>query len=444
MLTVQNLTGGYNQPIIKDLSFQVNKGQFFGILGPNGCGKTTLLKLITGVLERHQGEIDIDGKSLSDYSRKELARKMTLLPQQPESSFSYSVKDVVAMGRYPHKKGIFHFYDVDDNKKVEEMIELVGLKSDMNTPLPSLSGGEQQRVFLARALVQESSILLLDEPTNHLDISYQIELMNSIKDLAEKKGLTVIAVLHDLNMASLICDEILLLKDGEERTVNDPNHVLDEEVLSEVYGIELKKQDHPTVPKPLITFQPKSYHQPSINSIYQMIEEDHLIRVESSTYTKILSTNKRLSGMTWKKVFSIYKRKTELNIKNMKNGYYTYYPNNDKQTLHSDISFHNDTQMVVLYDEEKRVQMVAAFLDTYIEDYVFFRLLMSFTKILSRSQGESEIEPDILIVSSQQKKKDNNNEEELLMNVKNLLIKATCNMNERKGNVREDLYEKRG
>ncbi|AIE58726.1 iron(III) dicitrate transport system [Bacillus methanolicus MGA3] len=257
MLTIRNLSGGYGgQNIIKGISFSVRKGELFGILGPNGSGKTTLLKIISGILPYEEGDISIKGRQLSSFSPKELAKVIAVLPQHTGQAFSYTVKETVSLGRYAHQKGWFHTWTSEDEAIVRTVMEQTGISQFHDQQIHQLSGGERQRVFLAQALAQEPEILLLDEPTNHLDLSYQKEFLDLLKCWTKERELTVISIFHDLNLASLYCDRLMLLSKGKISINDNPNEVLKEERIREVYHTAIQKQPHPKVAKPQMVLLP--------------------------------------------------------------------------------------------------------------------------------------------------------------------------------------------
>ena len=218
MLNVQHVSGGYsNESVLKDISFEVKRGELFGILGPNGSGKTTLLKMISGILPITTGEIYIKGKRLQEYSAKQLAQIVAVLSQHSSQSFSYTVKETVSLGRYAHQKGWFQTWSNEDEEIVQRVMNQTGVSAFQNKNIQELSGGEKQRVFLAQALAQEPEILLLDEPTNHLDLSYQKELLDLLKHWTTENGLTVISIFHDLNLAGLYCDRLAPARKGNDQ-----------------------------------------------------------------------------------------------------------------------------------------------------------------------------------------------------------------------------------
>ncbi|RKJ62960.1 ABC transporter ATP-binding protein, partial [Butyricicoccus sp. 1XD8-22] len=258
MLKVENLTGGYSlTPIIKDVSFKVEKGTMLGILGPNGCGKSTLLKLISGIITPTTGSVFIDQVNQNHYSAKELAKKMTVLPQLHGSSFSNTVRDTVSIGRYPHQKGFFSSWSNTDEEAVVGAMNQTGVTPFEHIFIENLSGGERQRVFIAQALAQKSDLLLLDEPTNHLDIAHQQQLLDMIRKEVVDQGLTVVSVFHDINLASLYCDRILLMDSGVVRAFGEPHEVLLEGDIMDVYHAKVASHAHPVQPKPQITLLPE-------------------------------------------------------------------------------------------------------------------------------------------------------------------------------------------
>jgi iron complex transport system ATP-binding protein len=258
MLRVQQISGGYSsEAVLKDISFDVEKGELFGILGPNGSGKTTLLKMLSGILPIQKGEIFINRKRLQEYKTKQLAQMIAVLSQHSTQSFSYTVKETVSLGRYAHQKGLFQSWSNADEEVVQRVMKQIGVSRFQNKNIQELSGGEKQRVFLAQALAQEPEILLLDEPTNHLDLSYQKELLDFLKQWTSESGLTVISIFHDLNLAGLYCDRLLLLENGRINIDHIPNEVLREERIRDVYHTDIQKHPHPKVAAPQMVLLPK-------------------------------------------------------------------------------------------------------------------------------------------------------------------------------------------
>lgn len=306
ILDVNNLSGGYNgSEIVKNISFSVSRGEIIGIIGPNGSGKTTLLKMISGLLPISAGEILLNGRPLAAYSSKKLAREIAVLPQNSESSFTYNVKDIVALGRYPHQKGFLNATKNNDQEVVTEAMNQTKISKFSDHFFHTLSGGEQQRVLLARALAQEPKLLLLDEPTNHLDISFQMSLLDSLRDWTNQKSLTVVAILHDLNMASLFCDRVLLLDEGKQIALDKPNIVMEEAQLEKIYETPLRRKQHPVVPKPLITLLPKNNQneQQKLLKKLTVSKTAELIVIKSPVQFKTLSSAVLGAGFGWERTF---------------------------------------------------------------------------------------------------------------------------------------------
>lgn len=224
--------------ILQDVCLNLERGKFYGILGPNGCGKSTLLKNILQILKPASGIIEINGKKASEYSLKELAALIGFVPQKTALAAPLSVKEILLAGRFCRLKSAFSGYDASDHAKVEQMAELLDVKKFLNRSAFELSGGEFGRVLLARALVSEPEILLLDEPTGALDINYAIEAMRICENLTKTLNLTSVIVLHDLNLASLFCDEILMLKDGAVRYRGSASELFTPQIIKEIYGFD--------------------------------------------------------------------------------------------------------------------------------------------------------------------------------------------------------------
>ncbi len=235
--------------VIRDVSLSYDGGQFVGVLGPNGAGKSTLLRLLDRLLIPQKGQIRLNGRPIQEYGLKELARTTALIPQEPEY-FPFLVKEIVMMGRTPFV-GRFRREQPRDWELVKEAMEQTQVDHLAERPIHQISGGERQRVMLARALVQNTSILLLDEPTNHLDIQHQV----SIGRLLQQKGkenILAIAVLHDLHLASLYCDQVILMHEGSVFRQGSPDKVLTGSTLHEVYGVALNVMRHPVNGRPMV------------------------------------------------------------------------------------------------------------------------------------------------------------------------------------------------
>ena len=239
MLQVENLSFKIKEKkILVQAGFQVHEGEFVGIIGPNGSGKSTLLKNVYKVLKPQEGTIMFMNRDLLTMSNREMAQQLAVVIQEQEASFDFTVEEVVMMGRHAKKK-MMESENEADREIVHQTLRATGLYEIREQSFITLSGGEKQRAFIARALVQDTPCLLLDEPTNHLDIKYQLELMNLVK--AQKK--TVVAVIHDLNIASMYCDRLYALKEGKIVASGTPKQVLTPEFIKEVYEVEAEIVD---------------------------------------------------------------------------------------------------------------------------------------------------------------------------------------------------------
>jgi iron complex transport system ATP-binding protein len=223
---------------ISDLSFTVAPGEIWGLLGPNGSGKSTLIRLLSRVLSPRSGQIRFVGRDLHRYSRAELARQIAVVPQETTIELPFSVLEVVLMGRFPYLQGL-GFERTQDLAIAYHAMEHTGVRHLATREIHELSGGERQRVILARALAQQPKVLLLDEPTAFLDIKHQVRVYDLIKSLSRQRGLTVVAALHDLNLAALYCDRLALLKAGRLFCLGPPEQVLTYTNIKTVYDTEV-------------------------------------------------------------------------------------------------------------------------------------------------------------------------------------------------------------
>lgn len=239
MLKVEHLTCGYGgAPVVKDLSFEVPAGGRLCILGPNGCGKTTLLRALAGLLP-HEGKVTAEGRDLAAMDRRQLARTVALLSQISSVYFSYTVYETVLMGRYAHQTGgAFSGPGPEDRAIALECMERTGVADLRDRQVTELSGGQLQRVFLARTFAQQPRVILLDEPTNHLDLKYQVELVQELKAWAAGEGRCVVGVLHDVNLALDLADLFLLMEDGQARYFG-PAAEFDPAALNRVYQMDV-------------------------------------------------------------------------------------------------------------------------------------------------------------------------------------------------------------
>lgn len=302
MIFVEHLSGGYEDvPIVKDISFTVEKGRILGILGPNGSGKSTLLKVMSGILPAVEGTISIDGQNILSYNARALAKKMAVLPQLHANAFSNSVRETISLGRYPHQTGFFSSWSEQDEQAVQHAMLQTGIKRYEHTPMEFLSGGEQQRVFVAQALAQTAEILLLDEPTNHLDIAHQRQILDMVRKEVVECGLTVVMVLHDMNLASLYCDELLLMESGQMRAFGAPHEVLIASQIEEIYQARVATYAHPEIPKPQITMMPAAsdHQQRAVIKKEHFKITEQFIQLQSEIPLKTVSSAVHNPGIGW-------------------------------------------------------------------------------------------------------------------------------------------------
>ncbi|MBI5856001.1 MAG: ABC transporter ATP-binding protein [Nitrospirae bacterium] len=268
-LSVRDLTfsyhhvcGGHSRDdkgwAIRGLSFRVREGEVLGIIGPNGSGKTSLVKLLAKVVRPHAGSIDLFGVAIDGMAQDAVARRVALVPQETAQLFPFTIAELVLMGRFPHHSAGWRFGGME-----WETPEEIGLAervmSDLHVRhladrlLHEVSGGERQRAVIARALVQEPDVLLLDEPTAFLDLHHQMEIIAILRRLNAQRGLTVVMVSHDLNLASQACDRLLLLRHGEMVALGTPDEVIRPELIREVYDCEVLVDRHPVSGRPRVT-----------------------------------------------------------------------------------------------------------------------------------------------------------------------------------------------
>lgn len=221
--------------VLSGCDFLLREGDFVAVIGPNGAGKSTLLNLLTGYLSPKNGEVNFRGKPLRAWNRRDLACHIAVVPQREETTFPFTVEQAVLMGRYIHQAAPFGFESDEDHAIAREAIAMVDLEGLANRRATELSGGEQQRLLIARALAQKSPVLLLDEPTSSLDIAHQQLVFSLLERLNRELGLTILTISHDINLAALYCKEIAILSDGCFVARGAPQEVLTETRLSEVY-----------------------------------------------------------------------------------------------------------------------------------------------------------------------------------------------------------------
>ena len=240
MLKVKNLSFSVDgTEILHDVTLEVHRGGFVGILGPNGSGKSTLLKNIYKVLKPQKGEIELMGQDLLAMTNREMARLLAVVGQEHESSFDFLVEEVVLMGCQARKR-LTEGFDQNDRKDAQEALRQVDMADFSQRSYLSLSGGEKQRVLIARALVQKTDLMILDEPTNHLDIGSQIKTMNLLKN----SGKTIVAALHDLSIAAKYCDTIFVLQNGRNVVDGDPKEVITQSMIRQLYDIDVSLFSH--------------------------------------------------------------------------------------------------------------------------------------------------------------------------------------------------------
>lgn len=255
ILSVRNLTGGYRSFQLKNIDFSLQKGDFAGIIGPNGSGKSTLLKMILGILKPTQGQMFYQNEDLSSMRPLRRAQSIAVVNQRIADT-SMTVMEYVMLGRIPFR-GMFQFFERrEDVRKAEKYMEMTGVLKYRNAPLSSLSGGEQQLAAMTRALTQEPEFLLLDEPTSMLDISHQVQVLDLVRRLNKELGVTVLMIIHDLNLASTYCNRLLLMSEGQIYKNGTPQEVLHFQTIEDVYKTVVVTSDNPVTGKPTVFLVP--------------------------------------------------------------------------------------------------------------------------------------------------------------------------------------------
>ena len=238
-LLTKDFSAGYNgNKFIKSINFSLEKSEWLGIIGANGSGKSTLLKGISRIIDACSGNVYLYGQDIHLSSSKEIAKKVSVLPQQQKGDLSLTVYELICLGRSPHKKWWELELNKDDYLKVERSIDLVDMRTFKNKSIQSLSGGQRQRAFLALALAQDAKIILLDEPTTFLDIRYQLQFFDLLKRLNKDQELSIITVIHDLNLAARYCDRIAVMREGELLGIDTPRKIFTKEIMAKAFNVD--------------------------------------------------------------------------------------------------------------------------------------------------------------------------------------------------------------
>lgn len=252
LIQVEHAFKHYGQiEALHDVSLSVQRGEFFGIIGPNGSGKSTLVQAMSGTERINSGRVTLDGKPVDAYSRKSLAKWVAVLQQEALPPVRFTVREVVEMGRYPFQNWLGD-EKVDHSIMIDDIMDKLHLLPLADRYIGQLSGGELQRVALGKVMAQQPSLLMLDEPTTYLDIGYQVQLMDAVLNWQMASKLTVVAVLHDLNIAAQYCDRLALMSKGRIVKIGTPEEVIESELINTVYGTEPIVLTHPITKRPQI------------------------------------------------------------------------------------------------------------------------------------------------------------------------------------------------
>lgn len=251
-LRTEQVRLGYDRrDIVHELSVEIPPGRITMIVGPNACGKSTLLRSMARLLTPRSGQVLLDGRSIHAMPTKEVATTLGLLPQNPVAPEGITVSDLVGRGRYPHQ-GWFRHWTSEDDAAVADALSATDVLELAGRPVDALSGGQRQRVWIAMALAQRTDVLLLDEPTTFLDVSHQLDVLDLLTDLNRERGATVVAVLHDLNLAARYADHLIAMKDGRVVAEGAPAGIVSEDLITEVFGMECLVIPDPASHTPLI------------------------------------------------------------------------------------------------------------------------------------------------------------------------------------------------
>jgi iron complex transport system ATP-binding protein len=253
ILTIKGVSFSYNhhREILSDINFSLSRGELLGIIGPNGSGKTTLLKVISGILKPSKGSIFLLNQDLNNFSIEKIAKFISVVPEDTWVTFNFKAKEVVFMGRLPYISRL-KGETLEDYRISREAMKKTHSLSLSENNIQEISGGERQRVFMAKALAQTPQLLLLDEFTSHLDLKYKYEMLNLLKKALKEEGLTIISIFHDLNLASIASDRLILLNEGRIEQIGTPQEVLNSENLQKVYGVKPILINHPNLQVPQV------------------------------------------------------------------------------------------------------------------------------------------------------------------------------------------------
>lgn len=256
---IKNISLGYkNNLIVQDLSFSIKSGELTTIIGPNGCGKSTILKGISRLMPIKQGDIYIKGKNMKDIPSKQLSKIMAVLPQGPVSPQGLTVSELVAYGRFPYQKG-FGILQKEDKKIIQWALASTQMTTFQHRAMEQLSGGQRQRAWIAMALAQETDILILDEPTTYLDLVHQLDILQLLDELNKKQGTTIVMVLHELNLAARFSGKLIGIKDGKLVCQGTPYEVMCKENLNNLFSIDGEILEDPRTHRPVCITYDKVY-----------------------------------------------------------------------------------------------------------------------------------------------------------------------------------------
>ena len=251
ILNVMNLSAGYGDgDVISDISFSLEQGEFFAVLGPNGSGKSTLIKALQGLLKNARGSVEVGSKNVFTLTAPHIAKKIAYVPQRSSMSFEFSVLEIIQMGRYVHQGRLQNATSLDE-AAVRDVLELTEVHHLQHKKIAHLSGGEQQRVFIARALAQDTPLLFLDEPSSHLDISYQVEIYQILKRLQEEKGKTILTTEHNINLVIPYTQRLMFLKEGQIFALGSPEKLITKSTILEVFraDVDIRENVHSGLPE---------------------------------------------------------------------------------------------------------------------------------------------------------------------------------------------------